>query len=49
MKKSKVSDGQIIGVLKQAEAQVAVPVLCREHCISAATFYKWRAKDEQPK
>ena len=29
---------------KQAEAGVAVPDLCREHGISSATFYKWRAR-----
>jgi putative transposase len=31
-------------VLKQAEAGTPVPQLCREHGISAATFYKWRSK-----
>lgn len=44
MKMSRISDSQIIGVLKQAEAGAPVPELCREHGISAATFYKWRAK-----
>ena len=44
MKKSRFSDSQIIGVLKQAEAGIPVPELCREHGISSATFYKWRAK-----
>ena len=44
MKKSKLTDSQIIGVPKQVEAGAAVPVLCREHGISLATFYKWRAK-----
>jgi putative transposase len=43
MKKSRFSDSQIIGVLKQEEAGVPVPELCREHGISSATFYKWRA------
>ena len=44
MKKSKYSDSQILSILKQAEAGQAVPELCREHGMSSATFYKWRAK-----
>ena len=44
MKKSRFTDSQITAVLKQAEIGTAVPELCREHGISSATFYKWRAK-----
>ena len=44
MKKSRFSDSQIIAVQKQAEGGKPVPALCREHGISSATFYKWRAK-----
>jgi putative transposase len=44
MKKSKFTDSQIIAILNQAEAGTPVPDLCREHGISSATFYKWRAK-----
>ena len=44
MKKSKFSDSQIMAILKQAEAGVPVPDLCREHGMSSATFYKWRSK-----
>ena len=44
MKKSRYSDSQIIGILKQAEAGTAVPDLCREHGMSSATFYAWRSK-----
>lgn len=44
MKTSRFSDSQIIAILKQAEAGSPVPALCREHGISSATFYKWRAK-----
>ena len=44
MKKSRFSDSQILSVLKQAENGIPVPELCREHGISSATFYKWRAK-----
>ena len=44
MKKSKYTDSQIMAILKQAEAGAPVPKLCREHGMSSATFYKWRAK-----
>jgi putative transposase len=44
MKKSRYSDSQIIAILKQAEAGTTVPELCRDHGMSSATFYKWRAK-----
>ena len=44
MKKSRFTDSQIMAVLKQAEVGTPVLDLCREHGISNATFYKWRAK-----
>jgi len=44
MMKSRFTDSQILGILRQAEAGTPVPELCREHNISSATFYKWRAK-----
>ena len=44
MKKSKFSDSQIMAILKQSESGLPVPELCREHGMSSATFYKWRAK-----
>jgi putative transposase len=44
MKKSKFSDSQIISILKQAEGGTPVADLCREHGVSSAAFYKWRAK-----
>jgi len=31
-------------MLKQAESGLAVADICREHGISGATFYKWKAK-----
>jgi putative transposase len=44
MKKSKFTEEQIIGFLKQAEAGMPVKELCRKGGFSDATFYKWRAK-----
>ncbi|KQV45715.1 transposase, partial [Massilia sp. Root335] len=44
MKTSRFTESQIIAILKQAGADSPVPELCREHGISNATFYKWRAK-----
>ena len=44
MRKSRYSDSQIMAILKQAQAGTPVPELCREHGMSTATFYKWRAK-----
>jgi putative transposase len=44
MKTRRFTDSQIIAIVKQAEAGSPVPELCREHGISNATFYKWRAK-----
>ena len=44
MKKSRYSDSQILAILKQNEAGAKVADLCREHGMSDATFYKWRAK-----
>ena len=44
MKKSRYTEEQIIGILKQHEAGVKTADLCREHGISAATFYGWKSK-----
>jgi len=44
MKTSRYSESQIMAILKQAEAGLPIPELCREHGMSSATFYKWRTK-----
>jgi putative transposase len=44
MKQSKYSEPQILAILRQAEGGVPVAELCREHGMSNASFYKWRAK-----
>ena len=44
MKTSRFSETQILGILKQAECGLPVPELCRQHGMSDASFYKWRAK-----
>ena len=44
MKKSRYSEEQIIGFLKQAEAGISIKDVCRKGGFSEATFYKWRAK-----
>ena len=44
MKTSRYTEAQIIAILRQAEGGVPVSELCREHGMSDASFYKWRAK-----
>ena len=44
MKTSRYTDSQILNILKQAKNGIPVTELCREHGMSSATFYKWRAK-----
>lgn len=44
MKNSRFSEEQIIEILKQSEAGAKTSDLCRQHGISAPTFYAWRSK-----
>ena len=44
MKRKRFSETQIIQILKEADAGVAVPDLCRRHGFSKSSYYKWKAK-----
>lgn len=44
MKRSRFSEEQIIGILKEHEAGVTVADLCRRHGMSSASFYAWKSK-----
>lgn len=44
MKRTKFSETQIVNILKEAEAGIAVTELSRKHGFSQSAFYKWKAK-----
>lgn len=44
MKKSKLTESQIIGILKEQEGGKSVADVCREHGVSQPTFYQWKRK-----
>ena len=43
MKRSRFTEDQIIGILKEHEAGVSVADLCRKHGVSTACLHKWKA------
>jgi putative transposase len=44
MKRSRITEKQIIGIFKEHEAGVSVSDMCRKHGVSDASIYKWKAK-----
>ena len=44
MKRTRFTEEQIIGILKESEAGRKTDELCRQHGVSKATFYEWRKK-----
>jgi putative transposase len=44
MKRSRFTEEQIIGMLKEQEARMATADVCRKHGVSTATFYKYKAR-----
>jgi putative transposase len=44
VKKSRFTEQQIVGILKESEAGAKTADVCRKHGVSPATFYKWKSK-----
>lgn len=44
MKKSRFTEHQIIGILKEVESGLKVQEVCRNHGISNPTYYQWKSK-----
>ena len=44
MKRSRFTESKIISILKQSESGLKISDICREHGISQATFFNWKAK-----
>lgn len=44
MKRSKLTEGEIVGILREQEAGEKTADVCRRHGVSSTTFYAWKAK-----
>ncbi len=44
MKRTRFSEEQVIGILREQESGERTADVCRRHGVSSATFYKWKAK-----
>lgn len=44
MKRSQYTESQVVGILKEADAGMAVKEICRKYGISDGTYYKWKSK-----
>ena len=48
MKRSKFTEEQIVGILREQEAGEKTADVCRRHGVSSTTFYAWKANDLRP-